>query len=143
MLLEPGDNWPYVRLLVDPWPGLTGAAPTSVLLQMAVDDDTVPNSSTYDFATLIGAPLVTPSPVAPGLPTMAAPVAPVAPPTLGLFAYAGVEHEFLLLPGTDPAPSFAAQDQAAAFAWTAIDGAFPSAVIIDPLDPAQVAAYHP
>jgi hypothetical protein len=144
MLLEPGDNWAYAPGLVDPFAGLTGAAPTSVLMQMAVGDDVVPNATSWAFARLVGLPLVTPAPVAAmDTGTTAAPVLPPAGPTLGLFAFDGVAHQWLLLPDDVVANTWAAQEQAAAFVWSAIDGAYPAPVIIDPFDPAQVAAYHP
>ncbi len=123
MVMDGADPINYARAITrEPFPGLTGAHTRNLLLQEAVNDDTVPNETTEFLARVAGAHLVWPyvKPV-PGLVVTDSPVTANLSPsvTAGLYQFHPVEHEFLLMPD-NMAATVAAQEQAAIFFSTAV-----------------------
>lgn len=121
-VMDAGDPINYMRAVTrEPFPA-TGARRRSLLLQEAVDDDTVPNLSTENLARVAHCDQVQPvvKPV-PGLGVVASPASENLAPgvTAGLFQFYPAEHEFLLMP-KDPALTIAGQEQAAIFLNSAL-----------------------
>ena len=118
--------------------------PMSVLYQQAAYDEVVPFEAYERTAGLMQIPAALPM-VRPieGLSSVSTPVQGNldADHTAALFQFdAPAEHAFLLT-CDDPAFMFAGQLQAAVFLSASLRGSTP--VIIDPFDPAQVAAHAP
>jgi hypothetical protein len=123
MVMDGADPINYMRAVTrEPFPGLSGAKKRNLLLQEAVDDDTVPNKSTENLARVSYSHLVWPYvKEVPGLFISDAPVTGNLEPgvTAGLFQFYPAEHEFLLMPD-DLYLTVAGQEQAAIFLSSAL-----------------------
>lgn len=148
-MLEKGDPVNYARHVVrEPLSSIPGAAPKSALLTEAVPDFIVPNSSEEALARAFGMPLLE-TKVAPvtGLPIEATPARGNFAPgvTLGFFQYDDYREacDGPLVPAdhTTIGGACTTAIQGAAFARSYLDDPASGGVIIDPFDPAQVAAH--
>jgi hypothetical protein len=121
-VMDPADPVNYVRAITREPFDQTGAKRRNLLIQEAVDDDTVPNNSTENLARVSGSDLVWPYvKEVPGLLISDAPVTGNLAPdvTAGMFQFHPAEHEFLLMPD-DLSLTIAGQEQAAIFLSSAL-----------------------